>query len=46
MATTSSGVKALYTAQQANRSNTMKKYGKPKPKPMSKPKPKPRSKKY
>jgi hypothetical protein len=39
MATTSSGVKALYTAQQANRSNTMKKptkgrgRGKPKPKP-------------
>jgi hypothetical protein len=43
MATTSSGVKALYTAQQANRSNTMKNSsigkgrgrgrGKPKPRP-------------
>jgi hypothetical protein len=43
MATTSTGVKALYTAQQANRSNTMKTSkmakgrgrgrGKPKPRP-------------
>jgi hypothetical protein len=39
MATTSSGVRALYTAQQANRSNTMKTStkgrgrGKPKPRP-------------
>ena len=43
MATTSKGVKALYTAQQANRSNTMA-YGKPKTKPKTKPKPKPKPK--
>ena len=38
MATTSSGVRDLYTAKIANKGMKMKKYGKPKPKPRPRPK--------
>ena len=41
MATTSSGVKALYTAQLAKRSNTMKKATKGRGRGRGKPKPRP-----